>query len=160
MFWSWSCPCRQAGDELLRLCWDGVTAGVESGFGAAPFWIEVRGYSITKPKRLAMKAVRIHEYGGPEQLRFEEDVPEPQVTADTVLIEAAAASVNPIDWKVRSGARQKDFPHDASGDIRQRRERYRAYGGFQCTQLQSRRSSGSVLDCDVCAVSWQSRAHW
>jgi len=73
-----------------------------------------------------MKAVRIHEYGGPEQLRFEEDVPEPQVTADTVLIEAAAASVNPIDWKMRSGARQKDFPltlpailgKDVSGIVR------------------------------------------
>lgn len=73
-----------------------------------------------------MKAIRIYEYGGPEQLRFEEGVPEPQVTADTVLIEAAAASVNPIDWKVRSGARQKDFPltlpailgRDVSGIVR------------------------------------------
>jgi NADPH:quinone reductase-like Zn-dependent oxidoreductase len=73
-----------------------------------------------------MKAVRIHEYGAPEQLRFEEGVPEPQVTANTVLIEAAAASVNPIDWKVRSGARQKDFPltlpailgRDVSGIVR------------------------------------------
>jgi NADPH:quinone reductase-like Zn-dependent oxidoreductase len=73
-----------------------------------------------------MKAVRIHEYGAPEQLKFEEGVPDPQVTADTVLIETAAASVNPIDWKVRSGARQKDFPlalpailgRDVSGIVR------------------------------------------
>src|SRR3981081_301058 len=73
-----------------------------------------------------MRAVRIHEYGSPQQLRFEEGVPEPQVTADTVLIEAAAASVNPIDWKMRSGARQKDFPltlpailgKDVSGIVR------------------------------------------
>jgi NADPH:quinone reductase-like Zn-dependent oxidoreductase len=73
-----------------------------------------------------MRAVRIHEYGAPEQLRFEEGVPEPPVSADTVLIEAAAASVNPIDWKVRSGARQKDFPlklpailgRDVSGVVR------------------------------------------
>ena len=73
-----------------------------------------------------MRAVRIHAYGGPEQLRFEEDVPEPQVSADTVLIETAAASVNPIDWKIRSGARQKDFPvklpailgKDVSGVVR------------------------------------------
>jgi NADPH:quinone reductase-like Zn-dependent oxidoreductase len=73
-----------------------------------------------------MRAVRIYEYGSPEQLRFEEGVPEPQVTADTVLIEAAAASVNPIDWKMRSGARQKDFPltlpailgKDVSGIVR------------------------------------------
>src|SRR5271154_2737661 len=73
-----------------------------------------------------MKAVVLHEYGGPEQLNFEENVPEPQVSGDTVLIAAAAASVNPIDWKVRSGARQKDFPlsfpailgRDISGVVR------------------------------------------
>jgi NADPH:quinone reductase-like Zn-dependent oxidoreductase len=57
-----------------------------------------------------MKAVRIHAYGGPEQLLFEDGVPDPQITANQVLIRSAAASVNPIDWKIRSGARQKDFP--------------------------------------------------
>jgi NADPH:quinone reductase-like Zn-dependent oxidoreductase len=57
-----------------------------------------------------MKAVRIHAYGGPEQLKYEDGVPEPQLTATSVLIKTAAASVNPIDWKIRSGARQKDFP--------------------------------------------------
>jgi NADPH:quinone reductase-like Zn-dependent oxidoreductase len=57
-----------------------------------------------------MRAVVLHEYGGPEKLRLEEGVAEPRVGAETVLIATAAASVNPIDWKVRSGARQKDFP--------------------------------------------------
>ena len=57
-----------------------------------------------------MKAVRLYEYGGPENLKYVDDVPEPTISADSVLVEAAAASVNPIDWKVRSGARQKDFP--------------------------------------------------
>jgi NADPH:quinone reductase-like Zn-dependent oxidoreductase len=57
-----------------------------------------------------MKAVVLYEYGGPEKLKFEDNVPEPQISGDTVLIAAAAASVNPIDWKVRSGMRQKDFP--------------------------------------------------
>jgi len=57
-----------------------------------------------------MQAVRIYEYGGPEKLTFEEDVPDPVLGNDSVLIETAATSVNPIDWKVRSGARQKDFP--------------------------------------------------
>ena len=57
-----------------------------------------------------MKAVRIYQYGGPEVLRYEEDVSDPIVGADTVLIRSIATSVNPIDWKVRSGARQKDFP--------------------------------------------------
>jgi NADPH:quinone reductase-like Zn-dependent oxidoreductase len=56
-----------------------------------------------------MKAVVLHEYGGPEKLKFENNFPEPQISGDTVLIAAAAASVNPIDWKIRSGMRQKDF---------------------------------------------------
>jgi NADPH:quinone reductase-like Zn-dependent oxidoreductase len=57
-----------------------------------------------------VKAVRLYEYGGPENLRFEDGVPEPTLGATSVLIEAAATSVNPVDWKIRSGARQKDFP--------------------------------------------------
>jgi NADPH:quinone reductase-like Zn-dependent oxidoreductase len=57
-----------------------------------------------------MKAVVLHEYGGPENLKFEDDVPGPQIGGSTVLIAAAAASVNPIDWKLRSGAMQKNFP--------------------------------------------------
>jgi len=73
-----------------------------------------------------MDAVRIHEYGGPETLKFESGVPEPRLGERTVLIAATAASVNPIDWKMRSGARQKDFPltlpailgRDVSGVVR------------------------------------------
>jgi len=73
-----------------------------------------------------MKAVVLHEYGGPEKLKLEDNVPDPQISGETVLIAAAAASVNPIDWKVRSGARQKDFPltfpailgRDVSGVVR------------------------------------------
>src|SRR5271167_3070045 len=73
-----------------------------------------------------LKAVRLYEYGGPENLKFEADVPEPTLGADSVLVEAAATSVNPIDWKIRSGARQKDFPlalpailgRDVSGVVR------------------------------------------
>jgi NADPH:quinone reductase-like Zn-dependent oxidoreductase len=74
----------------------------------------------------AMKAVVLREYGGPEKLKFEDNVPESQISGDTVLIAATAASVNPIDWKMRSGARQKDFPlsfpailgRDVSGVVR------------------------------------------
>src|ERR1017187_85554 len=73
-----------------------------------------------------MKAVVLREYGGPEVLKYEENFPDPQVSGDTVLIATSAASVNPIDWKMRSGARQKDFPlsfpailgRDVSGIVR------------------------------------------
>jgi NADPH:quinone reductase-like Zn-dependent oxidoreductase len=57
-----------------------------------------------------MKAVVLYEHGGPEKLKFEDDAPDPQISGDTVQIAATAASVYPIDWKMRSGARQKDFP--------------------------------------------------
>jgi NADPH:quinone reductase-like Zn-dependent oxidoreductase len=73
-----------------------------------------------------LKAVRLYEYGGPDNLKFEAGVPEPEVGPESVLIECVATSVNPIDWKVRSGARQKDFPRtlptilgrDVSGIVR------------------------------------------
>src|SRR6202451_2164723 len=73
-----------------------------------------------------MRAVVLHEYGGPEKLKCKDNVPEPQISGSTVLIAAASASVNPIDWKVRAGMRQKDFPlsfpailgRDVSGVVR------------------------------------------
>ena len=73
-----------------------------------------------------MNAVRIYQYGSPETLKYETNVPEPPLGPDMVLIEAVATSVNPIDWKIRSGARQKDFPltlpailgKDVSGVVR------------------------------------------
>lgn len=73
-----------------------------------------------------MKVIRFYEYGGPEVLRYEQDVAEPLLARDAVLIEADATSVNPHDWKARSGAlREKfplQFPHipgfDVSGVVR------------------------------------------
>ena len=49
-----------------------------------------------------MKAVRIHEDGGPEVLRYE-DVPDPTAAADEVLIRLRAASLNHLDIWVRKG---------------------------------------------------------
>jgi len=46
-----------------------------------------------------MRAVRIHAYGGPEVMRID-DVPTP---AGQVLVKVHAASMNPIDWKIRRG---------------------------------------------------------
>jgi NADPH:quinone reductase-like Zn-dependent oxidoreductase len=54
-----------------------------------------------------MNAVRIHNYGGPEVLKYE-DAPRPQPAKGEVLIQVHATSVNPIDWKVRAGY-MKDF---------------------------------------------------
>jgi len=56
-----------------------------------------------------MKAVRLHAYGGVDQLRYE-DVPTPEPGPDEVLVKVAATSVNPIDWKLRSGAAKDRMP--------------------------------------------------
>lgn len=50
-----------------------------------------------------MKAVRIHDFGGPDVLRVE-DIERPEPNVGEVLIEVHAASINPVDYKIRSGA--------------------------------------------------------
>jgi len=49
-----------------------------------------------------MKAVRVHEYGGPEVLRYE-DAPRPEAGPGEVLIRVHAAAINPVDIAVRAG---------------------------------------------------------
>src|SRR6266850_6883010 len=62
------------------------------------------------PKSQTMKAIRIHNYGGPEVLKYE-DAPRPEPKGDEVLIRVHAAGVNPIDWKVREGEMKDFWPH-------------------------------------------------
>ena len=56
-----------------------------------------------------MKAIRIHEFGGPDVLSIDE-IPVPQPGKDEVLIKVHATSVNPVDWKIRAGLRKEKFP--------------------------------------------------
>ena len=49
-----------------------------------------------------MKAVRIHSFGGPDVLRYE-DAPTPQPKENQVLVRVHSAGVNPVDWKIREG---------------------------------------------------------
>lgn len=56
-----------------------------------------------------MKAVRVHRFGGPQELKIEE-VPRPEPSANQVLIRVRAASVNPLDWKIRAGYMQAIMP--------------------------------------------------
>lgn len=51
---------------------------------------------------LTMRAVQVHAYGGPEQLKLEEK-PRPEPLSGEVLLRVYAAGVNPIDWKIRQG---------------------------------------------------------
>ncbi len=71
-----------------------------------------------------MKTVRIHSYGGIDQLRYEE-APIPRPAADEVIIKVDSTSVNPIDLKMRSGEAKDRFPvifpsilgRDVSGEV-------------------------------------------
>jgi NADPH:quinone reductase-like Zn-dependent oxidoreductase len=56
-----------------------------------------------------MKAVLIYAYGDPSQLRYE-DTDIPKYGDDEVLVKVGATSVNPIDWKIRSGAAKARMP--------------------------------------------------
>ena len=56
-----------------------------------------------------MKAIVVHQYGGPEVLKFE-DYPDPVPGQGEVLVRVAAASVNPIDYKRRAGKTQDFYP--------------------------------------------------
>ena len=68
----------------------------------------------------ALKAIRIHEDGGPEVLRYE-DAPDPVAGPDEVLIRVRAASLNHIDLWVRSGRPSAPKPRilgaDAAGIV-------------------------------------------
>ena len=56
-----------------------------------------------------MKAIRIHQYGGPEVLA-QVEMQRPAPGANEVLIKVKAASVNPFDWKVRAGYMKDMLP--------------------------------------------------
>lgn len=57
-----------------------------------------------------MLAVRIHQYGNRDVLSLD-DIPVPDIAPDEVLVKVVAASVNPVDWKVREGYLAEMIPH-------------------------------------------------
>jgi NADPH:quinone reductase-like Zn-dependent oxidoreductase len=67
-----------------------------------------------------MKAMVIHNYVDPDELKYE-DVPEPVMNPDDVLIRVYSTSVNPIDWKIRKGMMkegpQRSFPLILGWDV-------------------------------------------
>jgi NADPH2:quinone reductase len=68
-----------------------------------------------------MKAIRVHQFGGPEVLRWEE-VPDPKPGPSQVLIRTRAVGVNPVETYMRSGANPKlALPYtpgtDAAGEV-------------------------------------------
>jgi len=68
----------------------------------------------------SMRAIRFHDYGGPEVLKIDV-VPRPAPKDDEILIRAQAWGVNPVDWKIREGHVRKrvniPLPATPGGDI-------------------------------------------
>jgi NADPH:quinone reductase-like Zn-dependent oxidoreductase len=71
-----------------------------------------------------MRAIVLPEYGPPSALQLR-TVPDPQPGAKEILVRMAGASLNPVDWKQRSGALRQYMPlvlpailgRDASGTV-------------------------------------------
>lgn len=57
-----------------------------------------------------MKAIAYDEFGGTDVLKVQ-DLPDPEVGPDYVLVRVAAAGVNPVDAKARQGGLAGAFPH-------------------------------------------------
>ena len=63
-----------------------------------------------------MKAIVMHEYGGPEVLRYE-DVPNPKPRQDQVLVRVKACALNHLDVWVRKGTTKSPLPHIPGSDV-------------------------------------------
>jgi NADPH:quinone reductase-like Zn-dependent oxidoreductase len=98
---------RPATEKLMLL----------AALAASPILLTVAMAQSATP---TMKAVVIHEYGGPEVLKYE-DVPQREPKQDQLLIRVIAAGVNPVDGMIRSGMFDKEghraFPMILGGDI-------------------------------------------
>ncbi|HTB49633.1 MAG TPA: NADP-dependent oxidoreductase [Solirubrobacteraceae bacterium] len=92
-----------------------------------------------------MHAVLIHETGGPDVLRFEQ-TERPEPAAEEVLIEVRAASVNPIDWKIRRGLRETQLPAVLGNDVSGVVERSRMDGLAAGDEVLGVASSGGYAE--------------
>jgi NADPH:quinone reductase-like Zn-dependent oxidoreductase len=63
-----------------------------------------------------MKAIVLHEYGSPSKLKYE-DFEDPKAGTGEVLVRVLAASINPVDYKMRSGEAKERFPVTFPGII-------------------------------------------
>jgi NADPH:quinone reductase-like Zn-dependent oxidoreductase len=92
-----------------------------------------------------MRAVVIRETGSPEVLQLEE-AERPEPGEGKVLIRVRAASVNPIDWKIRRGLRPKPLPAILGSDISGTVELSRADGFAEGDEVFGFASSGAYAE--------------
>ncbi|MFB6286044.1 MAG: zinc-binding dehydrogenase [Candidatus Bipolaricaulia bacterium] len=100
-----------------------------------------------------MKAVRIHEHGGPEVLQYE-DAPDPEIGAGEALIRVKACALNHLDLFVRAGAVPGlDLPHTSGSDVAGTLEDVGAdVDGFQPGDHVVLNPSLSCGNCEFCRM--------
>ncbi len=74
--------------------------------------------SLTCGRMACMKAIRIHEHGGLDTLKYEE-APPPEIQANEVLVQVKACALNHLDLFLREGVKgwPLNFPHILGSDI-------------------------------------------
>ena len=105
-------------------------------------------------------AIRFSDYGGPEVLSADR-IPAPQPGAGEVLVDVHAASINPIDWKVRSGMLSKVFPsafpmitgRDGAGVISEAADDASLVGRRVCFLARAASAPGPSRSC--CRRRWR-----
>jgi NADPH:quinone reductase-like Zn-dependent oxidoreductase len=104
-----------------------------------------------------MKAVRIHQFGGPEVLTYE-DVADPQARNDQVLVRVRACSLNHLDVWVRKGLPGVKLPHilgsDVAGEVVESGE---YVGGFKAGQRVLLAPMHFCGHCEKCVAGVQNQ---
>jgi NADPH:quinone reductase-like Zn-dependent oxidoreductase len=104
-----------------------------------------------------MKAVRIHQFGGPEVLTYE-DVPDPQPRKDQVLVRVRACALNHLDIWVRKGLPGVKLPHILGSDIAGEIAEIGEYvGGFMPGQRVLLAPMHFCGHCDKCVAGLQNQ---
>jgi NADPH:quinone reductase-like Zn-dependent oxidoreductase len=102
-----------------------------------------------------MKAVRLHTYGRPEVLRYEE-VPDPVPRRDQVLVRVRACAMNHLDLWVRKGTTNSPLPHIPGSDIAGEIVEVGEYvGGFEKGQRVLLAPMSFCNHCEQCSAGRQ-----
>ncbi len=104
-----------------------------------------------------MKAVRIHQFGGAEVLTYE-DVPEPPLRKDQVMVRVRACSLNHLDVWVRKGLPGVKLPHILGSDIAGEVAEIGEYvGGFKTGQRVLVAPMHFCGHCEKCVAGLQNQ---
>src|SRR5258706_3279106 len=103
---------RSSTDRIVLLRRQNVGCGATSAHPLAS-----AGEGGCRSERIPMKAIRVHEFGGPQVLKLE-DVPDPKAGPDQVVVGGKAVGVNPVDTSIRTGAYSKvvQLPYTPGSD--------------------------------------------